>query len=94
MSSDVRKWQPIETAPRDNKRPLYLAAFNDKGEMCSIDFDGAWESESESWEIPQVYYFWKSAYGTVEEPTHWAYQDEGPPPPVSGLVSKGGTDAG
>lgn len=71
-------WQPIETAPKDNKRPLYLARFNDKGELVELDFDGSWESESESWELPQVYYYWASASG-IEEPTHWAYQDSTPP---------------
>ena len=73
-------WQPIETAPKDNCRPLYLASFNsDTGELMALDWDGSWESESESWEIPQIYYYWASANGSVEEPTHWAYQD-GPPP--------------
>ena len=51
-------WQPIETAPKDNKRPLWLARFNDDGTMQSFDYNGSWESESESWEMPQVYYFW------------------------------------
>lgn len=72
-------WLPIESAPRDNKRLLYLARFNpDTGELQELDFDGIWESESESWEMPQVYYFWASACG-IEEPTHWAYQDEAIP---------------
>lgn len=67
-------WHPIETAPKDNKHPLYLAQFNlDTGELIELDWDAAWESESESWEIPEVYYIWRSANGRVEEPTHWAY---------------------
>lgn len=75
-------WQPIESAPRDNKIPLYLARFNEAGELQELDFDGAWESESESWELPQVYYFWCSANG-IEEPTHWAYMVDAPPAIVS-----------
>jgi hypothetical protein len=70
-------WQPIETAPKDNKRPLWLARFNDDGTMQSFDYNGSWESESESWEMPQVYYYWASESGNVEEPSHWAYQPEG-----------------
>ncbi len=70
-------WQPIETAPKDNKRPLWLARFNDDGTMQSFDYNGSWERESESWEMPGVYYFWASENGNVEEPSHWAYQPEG-----------------
>lgn len=69
-------WQPIETAPKDNKCPLWLARFNDDGTMQSFDYNGSWESGSESWEMPQVYYFWASENGNVEEPSHWAYQPE------------------
>lgn len=72
----VPDWQPIETAPKDNKRPLLLACFAANGRMTSFDWNAAWESESESWEIPQVYYYWASENGYVEEPTHWAYQPE------------------
>lgn len=71
-------WLPIETAPRDNKRMLYLASIVD-GELRELDFDGIWQSESESWEMPEVYYYWASASG-IEEPTHWAYQDQPLPP--------------
>ncbi len=68
-------WRPIETAPKDNQRPLLLAQFNrDTGELMCIDYDGTWESENESWEVPQAYYFWASAEGRIEEPTHWMYQ--------------------
>lgn len=70
-------WKPIETAPKDNKRPLFIARFNDDGTMQSFDYDATWESESESWEIPEVYYYWASAHGNVEEPSHWAYQPDG-----------------
>lgn len=74
-------WQPIETAPKDNKRPLYLARF-DGDKLVEIDFDGVWEFWQESWEMPHICgYSWMSANG-IEEPTHWAYQDAGPPPPV------------
>ena len=68
-------WMPIDTAPTDNKRPLYLARFyND--ELMELDFDGTWEYWQESWEMPHINgYCWVSASG-IEEPTHWAYQDE------------------
>lgn len=69
-------WQPIDTAPKDNARPLYLARFNDKGELVEIDFDGAWERWQESWELSHINgYAWTSA-GGIEEPTHWSFQDE------------------
>lgn len=75
-------WHPIETAPKNNARPLYLARFDEKGVLQELDFDGAWESWSEGWELPQFCgYDWTSASG-IEEPTHWAYQDAGPPPPA------------
>lgn len=77
MSAET-SWQPIATAPLDNKRPLLLAEFVGQ-ELKALDFDGQWMSESESWEMPEVYYFWATAFGRVEEPTHWMYQ---PPPPV------------
>lgn len=85
---DLAGWQPIENAPKDNKRPLWLARFNpDTAELVDIDFGASWESESESWELPTVYYFWASAYGRIEEPTHWAYQDQGPPPSVESVAT-------
>lgn len=71
-------WNPIDTAPTDNKRPLYLARFYE-GELVELDFDGSWEYWQESWEMAHINgYYWVSANG-IEEPTHWAYQD-GPPP--------------
>lgn len=69
-------WQPIETAPKDNVYPLLLARFNDDGTLQSFDYDGSWERDRESWEIPQEYYYWASAHGNVEEPSHWMYQPE------------------
>ena len=72
----MSEWQPIETAPKDNKVPLFLARFNEDGTIQSFDYDGIWESDYESWEMPQVYYFWASANGNVEEPTHWMLQPE------------------
>lgn len=71
----TNSFQPILTAPKDNKRLLYLARFSEAGDLVELDFDGIWHSESESHEIPQVHHFWASASG-IEEPTHWAYQDE------------------
>lgn len=75
------KWETIETAPKDNKRPLYLARFNEDGELVELDFDGVWKYWSESWELAHINgWCWMSANG-IEEPTHWAYQDAGAPPP-------------
>lgn len=71
------EWRPIETAPKDNKRPLLLAYFNEDGELQEIDFNGSWECESESWEMPQTYWFWATANGHTDEPTHWMYEPEG-----------------
>lgn len=67
-------WLPIESAPKDNKRMLYLAHIVE-GELKELDFDGIWQAESESWEMPEIYYYWASANG-IEEPTHWSYQDK------------------
>lgn len=72
-------WLPVETAPKDNKRRLYLARFDDKGELRQLSFDGGWEYWQESHEMPHINgWGWVSNDG-IEEPTHWAYQD-GPPP--------------
>lgn len=76
-------WQPIESAPKDNKRLLYLARFNpDTGTLVELDFDGIWQADSESWELSKVYHYWASN-GGIEEPTHWAYQDSPPPTALS-----------
>lgn len=69
-------WLPIDQAPRDNLRPLYIARFNDKGEMTCMDFNASWEYEQESWELAHInYHYWASENGSVEEPTHFAYMD-------------------
>lgn len=75
-AAQVPGWQPIETAPRDNKAPLLLAQFNEDGTLQSFDYNGSWASDRESWEIPQVYYYWETEKGNVEEPTHWMYQPD------------------
>lgn len=68
-------WQPIETAPRDKTRRLYLARFDSEGQLQELDFDGVWEYWEESWELSHINgWCWMSAKG-IEEPTHWAYQD-------------------
>jgi hypothetical protein len=73
-------WKPIDSAPKDNKRPLYLARIDDSGKLVQLDFDGAWEYWQESWELAHINGLaWCSANG-IEEPTHWAFQDIGPPP--------------
>lgn len=77
----MSNWIPIEQAPKDNKRPLYLAQFASNGRLVELDWDATWEAESESWEMPQIYYIWRTANGRVEEPTHFAYMDE-PLPPI------------
>jgi len=69
-------WQPIDTAPRDNKRMLLLARFIDGKRSGDIDYDGVWESETDGWENGNNRsWFWKSANG-IDEPTHWMYQPE------------------
>lgn len=68
------RWNRIESAPKDNKRSLYLAKFNAAGEMIELDFNGGWESDHGSWEMPSEYWYWASENG-IKEPTHWAYQD-------------------
>lgn len=77
MSRNQLVWQPIETAPKNNKHPLWIARFNDDGTMQSFDYDASWEREIESWEMSEEYYFWASAEGRVEEPSHWMYQPVG-----------------
>lgn len=68
------KWQPIDTAPKDNKIPLYLARFSENGELLEIDYDGSWEYWEESWELSHINgWYWASCNG-IEEPTHWCYQ--------------------
>jgi hypothetical protein len=79
MKTDqITLWQPIETAPTDNERLLYLARLDADGKLLEIDFDGIWEHETGTWETPENYYYWASANG-IEEPTHWAYQIGVPP---------------
>ena len=65
-------WMPIETAPRNGEHRIMIAAIHN-GEIQDIDFDAVFEQEQESWELPQAYWLWKSAYGRIEEPTHWAF---------------------
>jgi hypothetical protein len=77
LDAERYRWLPIDSAPMDNKRPLLLASFNsDDGTLQGMDYDGSWESERESWEVPEVYWYWASAENNVEEPTHWMYQPD------------------
>lgn len=71
------EWQPIETAPKNNKHPLLIARFDSDGNLLEFDYGAYWELERESWETPELYYFWASAHDAVEEPTHWCYEPEG-----------------
>jgi hypothetical protein len=64
-------WQPIETAPKSGDPRIMIAQFVG-GELHDIDFDAVYEEDYESWEMPQLYGIWVSAFGRVEEPTHWA----------------------
>lgn len=69
------RWMPIQTAPKDNKRLLYLARIDEQGKLQEIDFDGVWEFWQESREMAHINgWAWCSANG-IEEPTHWAFQD-------------------
>jgi hypothetical protein len=77
LDAERYRWLPIDSAPMDNKRPLLLASFNsDDGTLQGMDYDGSWESDRESWENPEVYWYWASAENNVEEPTHWMYQPD------------------
>lgn len=68
-------WQPIESAPKDNRRALYLAEINDDGVILHIDIHGTWK-EDEGWEISSSHdWGWFSDHG-IEDPTHWAYMYE------------------
>jgi hypothetical protein len=84
----MNTWQPINTAPRNNKCPLYLARFDQDGKIAELDYDGIWEYWQESWEMPHINgWDWCSARG-IYEPTHWAYQyEEGAPPAFVPLLS-------
>ena len=76
------QWQPIESAPKDGNPPIFIAQFNpETGELISLDADGIYEMESESWEMPRQYRIWKSWLGLVEEPTHWMPMPPNPPLP-------------
>lgn len=81
LRGELVAWRPIDTAPTDNKRPLYLARFHG-GELVELDFNGSWEYWQESYEMPHINgYAWESNNG-IEEPTHWAYQDDPLPKPT------------
>lgn len=68
-------WKPIATAPKDNKRKLYLAQFaSDTSELLGLDYYGQW------W-YPEAkgtngLGAWECARGLLFSATHWAYQDE------------------
>jgi len=64
------QWLPIETAPTDGSVRIMIAEFRGR-ELVDIDFDAIQEWEYESWELPQPYLIWVSAFDRVENPTHW-----------------------
>jgi hypothetical protein len=74
-------WKPIATAPKDNKRPLYLAQFKN-GILRFVEVDGRFQHSNTQYEDR----CWKSSIRfnscSSELPTHWAYQDD-PIPQVS-----------
>jgi hypothetical protein len=63
-------WQPIETAPRNGELRIIIAEIIN-GVIVDLDFDAVFEQEQESWEMPQPYWVWTSAFGRIENPTHW-----------------------
>jgi hypothetical protein len=69
------QWQPIDAAPKDNKRPLLMARFVN-GELCAVDFNGRWEFFDDGGEDHHIQsgYAWTTEQD-IGEPTHWAYQD-------------------
>lgn len=81
----ITEWQPIETAPTDGSVDIFIATLHN-GKVQQIDFYAHQELESESWEMPQQYLIWVSAFGNVEEPTHWA------PMPKIPAAKKGGAE--
>lgn len=45
----MSEWQPIDTAPKDGERLLYLARLDEDGSILELDYDGVWEYWQESW---------------------------------------------
>jgi hypothetical protein len=77
----MTEWQPIQTAPADGQRPLYLARLDNQGRIIELDYNCIWlhydQVEVDGHILPEGYN-WNSACG-IEFPTHWAYQDKSPP---------------
>ena len=69
-------WQPIETAPKDNKRLLHLAQMSEQGQVVAMDTNCIWEYWEESWEMPNINGWYWSGDNTIDEPTHWRFMDE------------------
>jgi hypothetical protein len=68
-------WQPIETAPHNGEQRIIIAEIRND-ELVDIDFDAQFVEERESWEMPQPYWIWQSAFGRLENPTHWTPMPE------------------
>lgn len=78
---EAQEWRPMGTGDMKGE-PVMIAEVRD-GEVVGMDYDATLTQESESWEIPQPYWIWLSANGSVEEPTHWAPMLRVPPPRIT-----------
>jgi hypothetical protein len=76
---DVHQWQPIETAPKDNKRQLYLAEISSTGEILDMDFGGFWGRDNYA-EPGEPEFTWFGSQG-ISNPTHWCFMGDALPPP-------------
>ncbi len=82
-------WNPIDSAPKNDKVCLYLARFDANGYLREVDCNATWEywSDHEDGQVVNEGYDWRSSKG-IEAPTHWAYQDIGAPPLMIPTIDK------